>query len=52
MEGQVCEDDRVMATVITDGMENSSSEYSGKTIKALVGFFSFERYIYELILIY
>ena len=38
MEGLVCEDDRVMATVITDGMENSSSEYSGKTIKALVCF--------------
>ena len=36
MEGLVHEDDRVMATVITDGMENSSSEYSGKTIKTLV----------------
>ena len=30
MEGLVREDDRVMATVITDGMENSSTEYSGK----------------------
>lgn len=36
MEGLVSEDDRVMATVITDGMENSSTEYSGKTVKALV----------------
>ncbi len=36
LEGLVHEDDRVLATVITDGMENSSEEYSGKTIKALV----------------
>ena len=36
MEGLVREDDRVMATVITDGMENSSTEYSGKTVKTLV----------------
>ena len=36
LEGLVHESDRVMATVITDGYENSSEEYSGKTIKALV----------------
>lgn len=36
LEGLVHEDDRVLATIITDGMENSSEEYSGKTIKALV----------------
>ena len=36
LEGLVHSDDRVLATVITDGMENSSEEYSGKTIKALV----------------
>ena len=36
LEGLVHKDDRVLATVITDGMENSSEEYSGKTIKALV----------------
>ena len=36
LEGLVREDDRVLATVITDGMENSSEEYSGKTIKSLV----------------
>ena len=36
LEGLVHEDDRVMATIITDGYENASEEYSGKTIKALV----------------
>lgn len=36
MEGLVHADDRVMVTVITDGYENSSREYSGETIKALV----------------
>lgn len=36
MEGLVHPDDRVLATVITDGHENASEEYSGKTIKALV----------------
>lgn len=36
LEGVIHEDDRVLATVITDGYENSSEEYSGKTIKALM----------------
>ena len=36
LEGLVPEGDRVLATIITDGFENSSEEYSGKTIKALV----------------
>ena len=36
LEGLVHADDRVMATVITDGYENASEEYSGKTIKALM----------------
>ena len=36
LEGLVREDDKVMATIITDGMENSSEEYSGRTIKNLV----------------
>lgn len=36
LEGLVGEGDKVMATVITDGYENASEEYSGKTIKALV----------------
>ncbi len=36
LEGLIHEDDRVMATVITDGYENASEEYSGKTVKNLV----------------
>lgn len=36
LEAQIHEDDRVMATIITDGYENASEEYSGKTVKALV----------------
>lgn len=36
LEGLILPDDKVMATVITDGMENSSQEYSGRTIKTLV----------------
>ena len=36
LEGLILEDDKVMATVITDGMENSSREYSGRIIKNLV----------------
>ena len=36
LEGLIHPEDKVMATVITDGMENSSQEYSGKVIKTLV----------------
>ena len=36
LEGLVHDGDRVLATVITDGMENSSEEYSGRTIIAMV----------------
>lgn len=36
LEGLVEENDKVMATIITDGFENSSEEYSGKTVKSLV----------------
>ena len=36
LEGLVHEDDRVLVTIITDGMENASTEYSGRTVKALV----------------
>ena len=36
LEGLIHEGDRVLATVITDGMENASEEYSGKAIKVLV----------------
>lgn len=37
LEGLVTKEDKVMATIITDGYENSSEEYSGATIKSLVG---------------
>ena len=36
LERLVHKDDRVLATVITDGMENASEEYSGKAVKKLV----------------
>ena len=36
MESLVTENDKVLATIITDGYENSSTEYSGRTVKALV----------------
>ena len=36
LEGLIRPEDKVMATVITDGMENSSREYSGRIIKNLV----------------
>lgn len=37
LEGKVKEEDRVLVTVITDGLENASREYSGKAIKEMVG---------------
>ncbi len=33
---KVAEDDKMLVTVVTDGYENASKEYSGKAIKALV----------------
>ena len=36
LESLILEDDRVFATIITDGYENSSKEYSGRAIKMLV----------------
>ena len=33
---KIAEDDKVLVTVVTDGEENASKEYSGKAIKALV----------------
>lgn len=33
---KVAENDKVLVTVVTDGEENASKEYSGKAIKALV----------------
>ena len=37
LENKVKEGDRVLVTVITDGLENASREYSGKAIKEMVG---------------
>ena len=37
LEGKVKEEDRVLVTIITDGLENASREYSGKAIKEMVG---------------
>ena len=37
LESKVREGDRVLVTVITDGLENASQEYSGKAIKEMVG---------------
>ncbi len=36
LRDKVAKDDRVLVTVVTDGCENASHEYSGKAIKALV----------------
>ena len=36
LEGLVNADDKVFATIITDGYENASTEYSGRTVKTLV----------------
>ena len=36
LEGLVNAEDKVMATIITDGYENASTEYSGRTVKTLV----------------
>jgi uncharacterized protein YegL len=33
---KVAEDDKVLVTVVTDGYENASKEYSGKAIKSIV----------------
>jgi uncharacterized protein YegL len=33
---KVAEEDKVLATIVTDGYENASREYDGKAIKALV----------------
>lgn len=33
---KVAEDDKVLVTVVTDGEENASMEYSGKAVKALI----------------
>ena len=37
LERKVKEDDRVLVTIITDGLDNASREYSGKAVKEMVG---------------
>ena len=37
LEGLIHPEDKVVVTVITDGMENSSQEYSGRIIKNSAG---------------
>ena len=37
LENLIGKDDLALITIITDGMENSSEEWSGKAVKALVG---------------
>ena len=37
LESVIGKDDLALITIITDGMENSSEEWSGKAVKALVG---------------
>jgi hypothetical protein len=37
LEQKVKEGDKVLVTVITDGLENASQEYSGKAVKEMVG---------------
>jgi predicted outer membrane lipoprotein len=36
LQPKVAQDDKVLVTVVTDGYENASREYSSKAIKALV----------------
>ncbi len=36
LRAKVADDDRVLVTIVTDGYENSSREYNGMSIKALV----------------
>lgn len=37
LEHKVREDDRVLVTIVTDGLENASREYSGQAVKEMVG---------------
>jgi hypothetical protein len=36
LEGQVSENDNVLVTIITDGLENASKEYHGPQVKAMI----------------
>ena len=46
---KVAEDDKVLVTVVTDGYENASKEYSGKAIKALVDEFKTKGWVFAYI---
>ncbi len=46
---KVAEDDKVLVTVVTDGYENASKEYSGKAIKALVDELKGEGWVFAYI---
>ncbi|MCD7711024.1 MAG: VWA domain-containing protein, partial [Porphyromonadaceae bacterium] len=46
---KVAADDKVLVTIVTDGEENSSNEYSGKAIKALVDELKSEGWIFAYI---
>lgn len=49
LRSKVEKDDTVLVTVITDGYENSSREYSGKDIKALVETMKAEGWVFTYI---
>ena len=46
---KIAEDDKVLVTVVTDGYENASKEYSGKAIKALVDELKSKNWIFAYI---
>ena len=46
---KVADDDKVLMTVVTDGEENASKEYSGKAIKALVDEFKAKGWVFAYI---
>lgn len=45
----VAENDRVLVTVVTDGYENASREYSGKAIKSLVDELKSQNWVFAYI---
>jgi len=49
LRGNVSKDDIILVTVITDGYENASREYSGKAIKALIETMKTEGWIFTYI---
>lgn len=49
LETQCGKDDHVLVTVITDGMENASHEFSGKAIKSIVGLLKEKGWVFAYI---